>query len=68
MTWDFARAKEVCIYGEPEACVERLQSLREQLPTMKQCILEFNRRGRIPTERVRESMQLFAERVMPELI
>ena len=67
MTWDFARATEVCIYGEPSACVERLQSIREQLPTMNECILEFNRRGRIRTERVRESMQLFAERVMPGL-
>ena len=67
MTWDFARAAEVCIYDEPSACVERLHSLQEQLPTMHQCILEFNRRGRIPSDRVRESMQLFAEKVAPRL-
>ncbi len=67
MTWDFARATEVCIYDEPSACVERLQTLKEQLPTLDQCILEFNRRGRIPSEKVRESMRLFAEKVMPEL-
>ena len=67
MTWDFARASEVCIYDDPSACVERLQSLQEQLPTMYQCILEFNRRGRIPSERVRRSMRLFAEKVMPKL-
>ena len=67
MTWDFARAREVCIYDEPAACVERLQSLQEQLPTMYQCILEFNRRGRIPSVRVREAMRLFADKVMPRL-
>lgn len=67
MTWDFDRAKEVCIYDEPAACVERLQELQEKLPTMYQCILEFNRRARIPSERVKESMRLFAEKVMPNL-
>ena len=34
---------------------------------MYQCILEFNRRGRIPSARIRESMRLFAEQVMPKL-
>ncbi len=67
MTWDFAQAKEICIYDEPAACVERLQCLQEQLSSMYQCILEFNRRGRIPSARVRESMRLFAEKVMPKL-
>ena len=67
MTWDFARAREVCIYDEPAACVERLQSLQEQLPAMYQCILEFNRRGRIPSPRVRQAMRLFADEVMPKL-
>ena len=68
MTWDFARAREVCIYDEPAACVERLQSLRAQLPAMSQCILEFNRRGRIPSARVRQAMRLFADAVMPKLM
>jgi hypothetical protein len=67
MTWDFARAREVCIYDEPAACVERLQSLQEHLPAMSQCILEFNRRGRIPSSRVRQAMRLFADEVMPKL-
>jgi len=40
---------------------------QEQLSSMYQCILEFNRRGRIPSVRVRESMRLFAEKVMPKL-
>jgi hypothetical protein len=52
---------------EPTACVERLQCLQEQLPSMYQCILEFNRRGRIPSAKIRESMRLFAEQVMPKL-
>ena len=67
MTWDFAKAKRICIYDEPAACVERLQALQEQLPTMYQCILEFNRRSRIPSEQVKASMRLFAEEVMPHL-
>jgi alkanesulfonate monooxygenase SsuD/methylene tetrahydromethanopterin reductase-like flavin-dependent oxidoreductase (luciferase family) len=67
MTWDFDKANSVCIYDEPAACVDRLQSLQEQLPGMYQCILEFNRRGRIPSDRVRESMRLFADQVMPKL-
>lgn len=36
-------------------------------PFMYQCILKFNRRGRIPSARVRESMRLFADQVMPKL-
>ena len=67
MTWDFAKAIEVCVYDEPSACVERLQALKEGLPTLDTCILEFNRRGRISSEKVRDSMRLFAEKVMPEL-
>jgi hypothetical protein len=65
--WGLAQAKEICIYDEPAACVECLQCLQEQLPSMYQCILEFNQRGRIPSARVRESMRLFAEQVLPKL-
>ena len=67
MMWDLDRALEVCIYDEPGACVEALLWLREQLPSIDMWILEFNRRGRIPSERVMRSMRLFAEKVMPEL-
>jgi hypothetical protein len=67
MTWDFDKAKRICIYDEPAACVDRLQALQEQLPTMYQCILEFNRRSRIPSDQVKTSMRLFAEQVMPHL-
>lgn len=66
-TWDFERAKEVCIYDDVSGCIERLQELQERMPTMYECILEFNRRARIPSERVQESMRLFAEKVMPAL-
>lgn len=66
-TWNFDEALKNSIYDDPSACVERLQSLQEQLPTMSQCILEFNRRGRIPSEKVKEAMILFAEKVMPKL-
>jgi hypothetical protein len=34
MTWDFEKAKPICVYDKPSACVDRLQSLQEQLPTM----------------------------------
>jgi hypothetical protein len=34
---------------------------------MYQCILEFNRRGRIPSEHVRNSMHLFTDAVLPKL-
>ncbi len=67
-TWDFEEARSNCIYDEPMSCVERLESLQTQLPGMGQCILEFSRRGRIPSEQIKESMRLFAEKVMPRLV
>lgn len=67
MTWDFAKAKTICIYDEPAACVDRLQALQEQLPGVHQYILEFNRRARIPSNMVRDSMRLFVDRVFPKL-
>lgn len=66
-TWNFDEALSYSIYDDPRGCVEQLQSLREQLPGMNQCILEFNRRGRIPNEQIQESLRLFAKEVMPEL-
>jgi alkanesulfonate monooxygenase SsuD/methylene tetrahydromethanopterin reductase-like flavin-dependent oxidoreductase (luciferase family) len=67
MTWDFAKAKTICIYDDPSGCVARLQELQERLPSMHQCILEFNRRARIPSAQVQDAMRLFADRVMPHL-
>ena len=66
-TWDFDQALSYSIYDDPAGCVEQLRALGEQLPTMNQCILEFNRRGRIPSDQIKESMRLFAEKVRPEL-
>ena len=43
-----------------------LKNIEEQIPHIDQCIVEFNRRGRLTTYEVQESMQLFANKVMPE--
>lgn len=67
MTWDFDKANAVCIYDEPAACVDRLLNSQAQLPGMYPCILEFNRRGRTPSDRGRESVRLFADQVMLKL-
>ena len=67
-TWDFDTATQYCIYDSPEGCVERLLEIKNNIPSLNQCILEFNRRGRLTTEEVRESMQLFADSVMPEFV
>ena len=64
-SWDFEEATRHCVYDDPSGCIEQLRSLQDQL--MDQCILEFNRRGRIPSEDIKESLRLFADRVMPEL-
>ncbi len=66
-TWDFEEALSYSIYDDPQGCVEQLRSLQEQLPRMNECILEFNRRGRIPNDEIKKSLQLFADKVMPEL-
>ncbi len=65
--WDFEKAKTMCLYDEPAACIDYFQRLRDELPSMDQCILEFNRRGRIPSEHVRQSMRLFTDEVLPKL-
>ena len=66
-TWNFDEALSYSIYDDPKGCVEQLRRLREQLPGMNECILEFNRRGRISNEQIKESLTLFGEKVMPEL-
>ena len=67
-TWSFEDAVRYSVYDDPAGCVERLSALRDDLPGMAQCILEFNRRGRLTNEEIKESMQLFADKVMPELV
>ena len=66
-TWGFNQALGYSIYDDPQGCIDQLRALEKQLPGMNQCILEFNRRGRIPNEGIHESLRLFAEKVMPEL-
>ena len=65
--WDFEEAERHCIYDDPPGCIEKLRILQEKLPYMEQCILEFNRRGRIPNELVMDSMRLFTDKVRPAL-
>ena len=67
--WETVEEVELAerLYDEPAACVDYLQRLREELPGMRQCILEFNRRGRIPSDHVRQSMRLFADEAPPKL-
>ena len=64
-TWDFESATKHCIYDSPEGCVERLREIEKRVPILDQCILEFNRRGRLTTREVQDSMKLFADRVLP---
>ena len=66
-TWSFQDALKYSIYDDPDGCVEQLRNLGKDLSGMTQCILEFNRRGRLTNEEVKESMQLFGEAVMPQL-
>jgi len=66
-TWDFQEAARNSIYDDPNGCVERLRALQDQMPGMSQCILEFNRRGRLTNEEIQASMRLFADEVMPRL-
>lgn len=66
-TWNFEDAVRYSVYDDPAGCIEQLRSLGEDMPGMAQCILEFNRRGRLTNDEIKESMQLFADEVMPEL-
>ena len=66
-TWSFRDALNYSIYDDPDGCIEQLRNLGKDLSGMAQCILEFNRRGRLTNEEVKESMQLFGEAVMPQL-
>lgn len=66
-TWDFQEAARHSIYDDPIGCAERLAELQSQMPGMAQCILEFNRRGRLTNDEIQASMRLFADKVMPRL-
>ena len=57
---------EYAVFGSPEAVVDRLQELREQMG-FSMVSTWMNPGGQIPNERVLKSMRLFAERVAPRL-
>ncbi|MCE2403938.1 MAG: LLM class flavin-dependent oxidoreductase [Dehalococcoidia bacterium] len=57
---------EVAVYGDPDACVERLRSLSEDLGP-GEIVCWFNPGGLVPHDMVLEAMGLFASRVMPRL-
>ena len=65
MTYDWWR-DEVAVYGEPEACVEKLRVLQDDLRP-GEVVCWFNPGGLVPHESVVESMKLFAAEVMPRL-
>lgn len=58
--------KEKVIVGTPEAVVDRLQGIQEELG-VDGILAELNPGGLIPHDRVRRSMRLLAEKVMPSL-
>ena len=65
MTYEWWR-DEVAVYGGPDACVERLRFLSEDLRP-GEIICWFNPGGLVPHDSVLEAMNLFATRVMPRL-
>jgi alkanesulfonate monooxygenase SsuD/methylene tetrahydromethanopterin reductase-like flavin-dependent oxidoreductase (luciferase family) len=58
--------EELAIYGSPASVTARLNELREALGYSTLAVW-MNVGGRIPHERVLDSMRLFAERVVPRL-
>ena len=54
------------IFETPRACVERLRALERELGVGR-VIGWFNFGGMVPHQRVLDSMELFARKVMPEL-
>jgi alkanesulfonate monooxygenase SsuD/methylene tetrahydromethanopterin reductase-like flavin-dependent oxidoreductase (luciferase family) len=58
--------EELAIYGSPASVTARLLELRETLGYSTLAVW-MNVGGRIPHERVLDSMRLFAERVIPRL-
>ena len=53
-------------YGTPDAVVERLRGLQEELQ-LSGIITEMNVGGLIPQEKVKNSLRLFCEQVVPKL-
>ena len=56
--------KQRVLFGTPEAVVDRLQQYREEIGVTG-LVMEMNYGGRIPYERVVNSIRLMADKVMP---
>lgn len=59
--------QESGVFGNPDYCIERIRTLREQFP-MEEFICYFNRGGLIDHTTVRCSMELFAREIMPHCL
>jgi alkanesulfonate monooxygenase SsuD/methylene tetrahydromethanopterin reductase-like flavin-dependent oxidoreductase (luciferase family) len=64
-TWEKA-CETMAIFDTPEACVERLQRVRDEF-NVGRIICWFNTGGMVPHVQVMRSMELFAAKVMPHL-
>jgi alkanesulfonate monooxygenase SsuD/methylene tetrahydromethanopterin reductase-like flavin-dependent oxidoreductase (luciferase family) len=64
VTHDFL-LEEVCIFGSPETCRNRVEELAERVD-LRHLILSFNY-FTLEHERCRRSMELFVEQVLPDL-
>ncbi len=56
--------KDKVAYGTPEAVVDKLQGLKEQLQ-LSQIVFDINLGRRIPHELQMNTLRLMTERVMP---
>ncbi len=58
-------SKEVCIFGDPEYCLRRIDDMKDQID-LRRLILTFNYHT-IEHDRCMKSMRLFAKYVLPHL-
>ena len=66
ITYDELLETGDAINGTPEAVVDRLQEIKEEFG-LTRIEAEFGLGGRIPHERILNSIRLFADKVMPKL-
>jgi alkanesulfonate monooxygenase SsuD/methylene tetrahydromethanopterin reductase-like flavin-dependent oxidoreductase (luciferase family) len=57
---------EIAAYGDPERCIARLRTLRDELH-MGEVVCWFNTGGLIGHHQVMDAMRLFAHEVMPHV-
>lgn len=63
VTWDVID-RTMALYGSPDQCIQKIRHAHEQC-RMNQIICWFNPGGLIPQEQVLQSMERFAEEVVP---